>query len=225
MAFDYEKFCAHRYDMSNPVGMPDLGVVGENPGTGANIVSNPPGRPGGRCAEFNGNNSYYNLGDVAMLNSVTAFTIAFWMNQNVLDVADNLLYKGADANHSILIQITAGGFMVFRIAGGAASDNGYFDYSLQVSVARWHHITQVFNGVGAANVDRLVVYVDGVPATLSFSGTIPAVTTDMSTWDMTIGTAASSFAGRIDDFRIYSTALTGIDAADLHARSRRGATQ
>jgi len=31
-------------------------------------------------------------------------------------------------------------------------------------------------------------------------------------------------AGVLDDVRIYDCALTGIDVADLYARSRRGAT-
>ena len=222
MAFDYEKFCDHRYDLSvdNP---PDLGVVGGNPGVGANIVGHPNGIGGGRCAEYNGNNSNMNLGDVVMLNAVSKFTIVFCMRQRVLDVTDAIFDKGGwgVAESGILISTSGGGQMYLQIDG--ANQRGYFDYSLVVSVNQWHHIAIVFNGAGIGNTGRLQCYVGGTPVTLTYDGTIPAATDDLSGIDATIGRGAASFDGRLDDFRFYSVPCTNLDVSDLMARSRRGA--
>ena len=216
-AYDAGKFCAHRYDLSTPVGQPDLGVVGGNPGVGANIVSNSPGM-GGICAEFNGNNSNYNLGDVAMLNAVTKFTLAFWMNQDILDVGDRAFFKAAGLDGIIIFFSTSLSFYVGN------NTRGNYDYSLVVDAGRWHHVACVFDGAGATDADRMKAYIDGNPAPLAFVGAIPAVTPDGTGVDATIGSTVFSFDGRLDDFRIYSRALTQLDVADLMARSRRGAT-
>lgn len=213
-----EMFCAHRYDMSTPVGLPDL--AGGNPGTGANIASNPPGIGSGRCAEFNGNNSNYNLGDITMLNAVSAFSIAFWMNQDVLDVTDHVFVKGAVAGTRLRIFTSVNGNIYFEIGGNV--DRGFFDYSASVDAGRWHHVVGVYDGSQAANAGRLVVYMDSAPVTLTFNGTIPAATNDLGGADAYIGYTGDGFDGLLDDFRFYSIPLTNLQVSDLREASRQG---
>ena len=221
MIYDYDKFCAHRWDMSTPVGLPDLGVVGGNPGVGTSIVSNPPGI-GGICAEFNGNNSNYNLGDIVELNAVSAFTIAFWMNQNVIDQNGFIFNKVLNGTNDIALGPQATRFY-FEL-GADANTYGQFDYSTVMNAGQWHHIAAVFDGSQAGNATRMVIYVDAQPVTLTFGGSIPAITADLAGVDAYIGRTALTLDGELDDFRLYSVALTNLDVSDLMARSRRGAT-
>lgn len=213
---------AHWYQMSVPVGMPDVGVVGGNPGTGANIVSNPPGVGGGICAELNGNNSNYNLGDVAELNSVSAFTIAFWMNQDVLDQADTIFDKRVDTTHEILLAPWSDGNFYFEVSDGAGTSRAFFDYSTVIAVGEWYHVAMVFDGTQAVSANRLLVYVGGNPVALTYSGTIVTASADLSGQDALIGLTANAFDGELDEFCLFSTALTNLQVSDLYQRSRRG---
>lgn len=204
-----------------PVGMPDVGVVGGNPGVGANIASNPPGIGGGVCAELNGNNSNYNLGDVAELNEVSAFTIAFWMKQDVIDIGDWMFRKtGAGGNH-VGISTSGDGFMYIEPTTSGTNE-GRFNYSTAINAGQWHHLSIVFNGVGIGNAGRLQVYVDAVPIALGFIGTIQAATGDMSGFNTYIGYTSAALDGELDEFMIFTDPLTNLNISDLMLRTRRG---
>lgn len=216
----YLNHLVHFFDLSTPVGNPDLGIPGGNPAVGANIASNPNGVGGGICAEFNGNNSVYNLGDIVELNSVSAFSICFWMNQNVLTVFNQILLNYKDAAHAVYIQ-TVAGRMYFHQDDGLNA-YGSFIHSTVISAMSWHHVAMVFDGAQDGNANRLVVYVDADPVTLTFIGTIPAVTADLSGVDVTIGATASAFDGKLDTFMFFNTSLTHLQVTDLWNRTRQG---
>ncbi len=212
------------YDLStdnNPNLAPHF--AGTYDAVGANIASHPIGIHGkSQCAEMNGTTSVYNLGDVAELNAVSAFTIAFWMRQDVLDVTDAIFDKGGwgVAESGILISTSGGGGMYLQIDG--SNQRGIFDYSLVVNVNQWHHIATVFNGAGIGNTGRLQCYVDGAPVTLAYDGTIPAATDDLSGVDATIGRGAAAFDGLLDSFAIFSRPLTQLQVADHMLATRQG---
>ncbi len=166
-------------------------------------------RYGKQCIVLDGNTQHVNLGDVAILNAVSAFTLAFWMNQDVLDQTDAIFDKGGwgVAESGITILTSGGGQMYLQIDG--SNQRGIFDYSLVVNAGQWQHLAIVFNGAGIGNTGRLQAYVDASPVVLTYTGTIPAATDDLSGIDATIGRAAASFDGKLSDFRIYgNTALT-----------------
>ncbi len=217
----YTDSLAHYYDLSTPVALPDLGVVGGNPGTGANIASNPVGIHGNsRCAEFNGNNSNYNLGDVAELNAVTAFTIAFWMRQDVLASFDRIFWKYDDVNNNIFIFTLAGPIMRCQVVDGIPV-TASFDYSTVVSAGQWHHVAWVFDGSGVGNADRLMCYVDATPVALGYVGTIPATTANLLGIDAIIGDISNSFDGLLDAFAIFSAPLTNLQVTDHMLATRQ----
>jgi hypothetical protein len=60
----------------------------------------------------------------------------------------------------------------FRVGTGGAGADGEFAHSDTL----WHTLTGVFDGTQTGNAARLKIYLDGEPQTLSFTGTIPAVT-------------------------------------------------
>jgi hypothetical protein len=169
---------------------------------------------GKQCIEFDGDDAYANLGDLSYLNAVGAFTIAFWMYQDVIDITDILFKKGIPDTEFFTF---SDGNFYFEIIG--ASGRGYFDYSTIMSSKQWHHVAVIFDGSLTGNAERLKVYIDGKPVTLSFNGTIPVTTSDMSGQDATIGRSVSSFDGKISDFLIYNIPLTN-DEID-YIRSHR----
>ncbi|KKM99004.1 hypothetical protein LCGC14_1152170 [marine sediment metagenome] len=209
------------WDLSN-VNPPDICWRGlGNHGTGVNTPVVVDGIAGGKALEFDGDDAYVNLGDLTYLNAVSAFTIAFWMNQDVLDVADTLLFKYSTGLRNIAIQTLASGQFRFSIENNSTS-YGQFDYSTVISAGVWHQVVVVFDGSGAANADRLKVYVDDSLVTLAFTGSIPATTYNLAGVDVVLGNATFSFDGKLDEFMIFDAVLTQMNAADLHARTRRG---
>ena len=180
-----------------------LDGTGRYPGTLVNAPTWADGPQGRQCIELDGDDAHVNCGDILELNTVTAFTICFWMNQDVLDQQDYIFVKEAVGNNMVRIRTWNTGFMFFEIRV-AGAQFGYFDYSTAISAREWTHIAMVFDGPQTGDANRLVAYVGGEPVTLTFSGGIPAVTADLSGQDATIGTAALSFDGKLYDFRIYN---------------------
>ncbi len=160
------------------------------------------------CIEFDGNNQYGNCGDILELNTVSAFSICFWMAQNVLDVDDTIFRKALDVDYNVGIKTRAANGHLYIELGVGTQESGHFDYSAAISAANWHHVAAVFDGSQTGDANRLVVYVDGTPIVLLFDGMIPAVTADLSGQDATIGAAANTFDGSLYDFRIHSCALS-----------------
>ncbi len=182
-------------------------VLNKYPATLVNAPTWGTGPKGTQCIRLDGNTSHINCGDVLELNAVEKFTLCFWMQQRVLDVTDAIFDKGGwgVAESGITILTSGGGQMYLQIDG--SNQRGIFDYSTVVNVNHWHHIAIVFNGAGIGNINRLQCYVDGTPVTLTYTGTIPAATDDLSGIDATIGRGAASFDGKLWDFRIYQRSL------------------
>jgi len=180
---------------------------GRYPGTLVNAPTWAAGPRGRQCIEFDGDDACVNIGDVTELNAVSAFSICFWMNQDVLDAADIMFTKLLDANNRVQISNDAAGelLVLLNVAG---SIYGHFDYSTVISAASWHHLAVVFDGTQTGNANRLVIYADGTPVTLAFNGSIPTTTADMAGADAYIGYTVTSFDGKLYDFRIHSVPLS-----------------
>lgn len=215
-----------RYDMSHAVVLPDLGWKGNRyPGVGANIAGIVSGATaGGFAAEFNGNNSNYNLGDILELNAVSSFTIVYWMSQDVLDANDYIFWKVLDATHQLLIYTSPDRNFYFRMVYPSGSYNARFDYSTVENVGQWHHIAHVYDSSEVVNADRMKTYIDGNRMVLVVTANVPVLSPDMAGADLRIGTTSNSFDGKLDDFRIYSDPLSNLQVTDLMVASRQGRT-
>jgi len=75
----------------------------------------------------------------------------------------------------------------------------------------WRHVSMVFNGSGAANADRLKIYLDGQQQALTFfNGAIPSAL-QVSTANVRIGGWDGTgfyMSGKIDEVAIYSRSLS-----------------
>ena len=155
---------------------------------------------------FDGVNQYANIGDTTYLDATTAFTLCGWINQDVIAAQDRIFFKYDDADNNIAIDTDAGPIMILAVENGG-DGYGEFDYSAVMQAGGWYHLAMVYNGAGTANIDRLIVYVNGAPVVLAFTGTIPA-TTGLTTANTTISGAIDAFSGMMYDFRLYNVPLS-----------------
>jgi prepilin-type N-terminal cleavage/methylation domain-containing protein len=87
----------------------------------------------------------------------------------------------------------------------AENSSGLDEYgSFFLNDALWHYVVMVYDGTQSTNATRLVVYLDGAPQTLSFSGSgIPASLNSVSTFYF--GQSPANFLysdGALDEIRL-----------------------
>ena len=112
---------------------------------------------------------------------------------------------------------------IFRVQSGNGTvgairlevNGGYKVGDTAINDGRWHHVALVWEDDGSPNVTDALLYVDGVLEGTSAEQS-KAINTASSA-DVRIGQDHSNryLHGAIDDVRIYGTALTGADVAEL----------
>jgi hypothetical protein len=105
----------------------------------------------------------------------------------------------------------------FRVGTGAAGADGEFAHSDTL----WHTITGVFDGTQTGNAARLKIYLDGVPQTLTFTGTIPA-TTPTSTANFYanfIQSVSTYYNGTCASLAIWNRAFTAAEVKERECES------
>ena len=121
---------------------------------------------------FDGTNDIVNHGTVYG-SSVSVLSSAMWVNPVAIAISDGFWEKGTLTNllkfgthYTTNTQVDVW-FNNTPILGrtDAVLANG-----------TWTHCAFTYNGGGAANADRLQIYINGVAQTLTFEGTIPATT-------------------------------------------------
>ena len=177
------------------------------------------------CAlSFDGTDDYVDAGDVTALNSASAYTISGWAKQTTLDQSRWIFGKSTancvGSSNCIVMETYSDGYLYVEVRNGGAS-YGYLDYSQYVTAGTWFHYTVVFDGSQSTNATRLKLYIDGVQRTLTYVGTIPATTGNLSGRSFLIGQSDSGGAigmwnGSIDETRIYNRALTAPEVTALY---------
>jgi hypothetical protein len=153
---------------------------------------------------------------------VSEYTIICTINATSLSDFDGFVSKssGIDGTH-IGLGGAGGGdnddiYCSVNTGSGAAA--GYSTGDI-ISTGTSYHCAMVFDGGGAANADRLKLYIDGSEQTLTFSGTIPA-TRQENADDIILGAnisaAGREFDGTINDVRIYNRALSEDEINDIY---------
>ena len=171
-----------------------------------------------RALDFDGINDYVSWGDITEQDSATNLTLSVWINQDVIPSFDNIFYRVVDGNNDLRIYThTTNSSISVELGNGSNSLAILNNYQNYMSAGRWHHIGAVYDGAGAANADRLKLYIDGnYVAFTTFTGTIPATTANLSSATPYFGATANSFDGRFYDFRIYSASVGASDIATIY---------
>jgi hypothetical protein len=209
-----------------PMALPGLGPSDATQGWG------PTRRPGGlgELRLSGGAAARGELAPLTALNGASGVTIAGWAWQRVLDQIAYLWDTFLTGNPYWSFSTWSDGNIYLEVSPAGGTAWGAIDYSTVVAAQTWFHLAIVFDGSGAANADRLKLYVNGVPRTLSYSGvgaipaTWPAPPTAIVTFARSQG-SGNSWDGKLDDWRIWRRALDPAEAQALYLRSRRGYPQ
>lgn len=198
-----------------------IDIAGKNHGTLTNGPTWMPG-PNGFGAVATSGGGYVPVGDITAISGVPAITIvvdALWRSSVGTGANPALFSKsqpGADCD-----LLFWSGTQVFARIGN--SDNEYgiggaikFDARQQTAV--------VFDGGGTGNAERLKLYQDGVPQTLSYTGTILATTGNNS---LAANIGRYTFNGATTNATFYSVrlhnrGLSASEVAALYDQARRG---
>lgn len=174
---------------------------------------------GVRALNFDGTNDVVLPSIVSAINGASAISISMWMKRN------------ASSAFCGFYQVQGAGFGTGRTQLALWSDGNMY-ISLEASGTNafgsfatndtnWHHAVMVFNGALSGNSNRAKVFFDGTQKTLSFSGTIPALTNSSNNYECGIGPAFFGSrlhgASRVDDIRVFAQSLDSSDIAALYA--------
>lgn len=162
----------------------------------------------GNCAQMTGGNGGFNCGDVTQLNNVTTFSLETLINTTSVTTQGFLYRKFLDSTHLIDSYIATNGRLYVRIFNGSSA-NGYVGAGV-ITIGNWFHIMVVGNLGQPTDATRLKVFVNGNQQTLTFTGTIPSNTGNLTTSPFMIGdtSTSSSFLGKEDEMGIISSAVS-----------------
>lgn len=172
--------------------------------------------PLNQALNFDGDNDIVDLGVVSVLTGVSQYTIEVWVKFETFSAYGTVFAKRtADNDRAAMLQAwDANGNIAVAV------NNGYGYTSEPLSPGQWYHIAVVYDGAQATDHDRLKLYVDGSPKSLTFLDEVPNAT-PASPSRFTLGAEYSGtepinessflfvpFDGTIAELRIWSVART-----------------
>ncbi|MFN0200733.1 MAG: LamG-like jellyroll fold domain-containing protein, partial [Bacteroidia bacterium] len=160
------------------------------------------------AVECDGFDDYINAGDLDDLDGATKFTYEGWVNIKNWKNWVNIFGK----NGKTLLQTGDVSGNLYCIIRNPTNDYGYATGVLPLNT--WTHVAMTYDGSQTGNANRLKLYINGAPITLTYNGTIPA-TTDISTEPLRM----ADISGAMDDARVWKTALSATTIADWMRKS------
>jgi hypothetical protein len=160
----------------------------------------------GGALQFNGTNTYINVGNGTSLQMRDALTIAFWIKTSAFTTTWAAVISKGDGSwrmgRGTVASGGTGSTLHMGVSGTTVSGNAYFDGTKVVTDGEWHHGAGIYNGSTAT------IYVDGVQdAQITATGQLAT-----ATYDVLIGENQQStgryMTGMLDDVRVYNRALT-----------------
>jgi len=167
--------------------------------------------------DFDGIDDYIDCGDIAEFDDATALTLSAWIKPvNTSDV-QTLISKFTDSNNRTSLGIS-GNLIYFNVSNGGGKYG-----TVAFTDTDWTHLVMVFDGSGVGDAGRLKGYVNGVPQTLSFTGTIGTTLADLGTDPVQIGRQDTEYAaGKISEVCIFNYALTSGQITTLYGDATAG---
>jgi Concanavalin A-like lectin/glucanases superfamily len=181
-------------------------------------------------ASFNGSSSYIDAGSSIPTSGLSQLTCSIWIKFNSIGSSNTQQvfvskYDNVGGACWLLGYLNYPGSLGVGFRAAVCSTTSSTDYGVETSLApttgTWYHVVMVFDGTQIGNANRLKMYVNNVQYTLTFTGTIPSVTTT-STAKLGIGNdiyTAGNFGftnGYIDEVGIWSRALSVAEINSLY---------
>lgn len=162
---------------------------------------------------------YIECGNKKIIPILNNFTVSFWFKRSSATAVHVGKYTGVQK--SFLLQIFTDNKVYFVVSDNGSNDL-YFSSTGTITNTNWNLLTAVYNGGGAGNSTRAMVYLNGVLMAGTYTGTIPA-TMFSSTTNIEIGryNAATYSNSKIDDVRIYGSSFTANEVMDLYINTKK----
>lgn len=215
-----DTWCPHEEDeLYNALGLglgnePDCSGFGHN-ATKSGILETVSGSPRyGRCYRFAGS-QYIACGRGAMVTD--ELTVSCWAYSDNWTNASEIMSCAEGGGWDFWRN--GGGQMTMEVRRNGGYITGVYPTALANWSAGWHHLVGVYDGYKAE------IYVDGVKGTTSATTTTKYPIQYHESNGLFIAAAAGSsattpanayFTGNVSDVRIYGTALSAADVADLY---------
>lgn len=152
---------------------------------------------------FDGNDDYVEVPHDDALPFTSEFSVALWARTNGAFTSQRLLSKEPTGSNDGFWLALQAGYLFVGVGGDIHTPPD------AVVPDEWHHIAVTFSD----DADRLVIYLDGaVVLDETVTATIAANTASLimgSNWE------GKTFAGPIDDVRIYDRELPAVEVAEL----------
>ena len=167
---------------------------------------------------FDGGDEYVDCGDVSILNSLGNLTISAWIKVPTTGSTEPIFTKIKDDNEGIFFAVN-GNHIIFQNEAGSDC-HARFDYDDVDD--EWHHVAVTFDGSGADNASKVVMYLDGQSQTIEFDGTFPSATdSDLSSNPLYIGARKYSsvfhpYQGNIDEVAFWNDTLTASEILQIY---------
>ena len=164
------------------------------------------------------------------------FTISLWIRPSSVSGFGNILVKDGPTSCELTDESRAigigfrSGHPSFRFWSPSNDNARYVEVPDPLVLDVWQHVLITYDGsVDLGPVDRVRLYIDGVPQPLTVSATIGAFPFDIEETGAHLalgniisysGDACSpdQFRGALDELAVWNTILSAEEAADVHAR-------
>ena len=167
------------------------------------------GRNKDQAPMFDGKSAGIQL-PAGLFSSLDDFTVSIWAHANGYRWNTCILFAGTDANSAFGIAAQAGpGGMQFGIFGATGSDIRAVDAPSALPTRRWVHVAYTQKGT----TGRL--YLDGVEVASATHMTLSPRQVGDQVAFLGRNWGHPSFNGRLQDFRVYSGALSAAEIAAL----------
>ena len=167
----------------------------------------------GYSLDLDGTDDRVEIGNVAVLNSTSAFSWSVWIKSSMIVSETADLYSGGDGFYNGISFYANASSFDFLIGGGGSSFSG-IRYGSSVFDGTWKHLTGTYNGSSFA------LYIDGCLAnTSSIGGSVPSSTISTAGNGSHIASRFNDtreYLGKMDDFAIFSDTLTATEVTNIY---------
>jgi hypothetical protein len=164
-------------------------------------------------------------GDIGEMDGAANFSATAWVyHHTALNFGTVFGKRNTNATRIELLRNGVTNDILAALDNGTAGGGNATGASATYTTGRWLHVALTFDGAGATDADKVKIYIDALPETLSFSGamqtTLVSTTTSFCIGARTDGT--QEIDGKIDDVRIWSRTLSPADVTAIFLDSRMG---
>tara|TARA_R100001463_G_scaffold1227_1_gene5471 strand:+ start:6311 stop:9220 length:2910 start_codon:yes stop_codon:yes gene_type:complete len=171
---------------------------------------------------FDGTNQVLGSG-MNFLSGATTFSMAAWINLDSLSSSGTYMGVQKTSGNEISIKFdhSSGEFDFTVNSNQATAGVGSVEVvsSSKITANTWHHVVMVYDGSATGNANRLTVFIDGSPQTLTFTGTIPSsISTLMSSRAFCVGGNGGEMNGikKMSDACLFDYALSSSQVTTLY---------